>query len=162
MRFRGRLRRLAVVASHTLHVRLKQRFRRHAPSDLALAANSFNLSLVQSNASGATFRGELTNDKSKERHVFGEIFTALPSAGPGTTIPPQGLDCGRIIVNSGFFQEIYTGGNFTSVATISPRFGGVEGVEGGIVYPSNMSDCVRAAAITHGCCEPASCTQSAL
>ena len=112
---------------------------------------------MQANASGATFRGELTNDKSKETHVFGQIFTALPSEGPGTTIPPQGLDCGRIIVNSGFFQEIYTGGNFTSVATISPRFGGVEGVPGGIVYPSNMSDCVRAAAITHGCCEPASC-----
>ena len=52
---------------------------------------------------------------------------------------------------AGFFQEIYTGGNFTSVATISPYFGGVEGVEGGVVYPSNMSDCVRAAAITHGC-----------
>ena len=69
---------------------------------------TFNLSLVQSNASGATFRGQLTNDKSKERHVFGEILTALPSVGPGTTIPPQGLDCGRIIVNSGFSQEIYT------------------------------------------------------
>ena len=48
-------------------------------------------------------------------------------------------------------QEIYTGGNFTSVATISPRFGGVAGVPDGVVYPSNMSDCVRAAAITHGC-----------
>jgi hypothetical protein len=42
-------------------------------------------------------------------------------------------------------------GNFTSVATISPYFGGVAGAPGVIVYPSNMSDCVRAAAITHGC-----------
>ena len=112
---------------------------------------TFNLSMVNSNSSGATFNASLRNEKTDAVYAFGQIFTGVPQPGPGVTIPPQGFDCGRILVSAGFFQEIYTGGNFTSVATISPYFGGVEGVEGGIVRASNMSDCVRAAAITHGC-----------
>lgn len=148
---------------------------------------TFNLSVAETNSSGATFNASLRDDRTQVRndlpaffpvkkrrvtnagsgqtyikfkthgrfaqevYAFGQIFTGVPQPGPGVTIPPQGFDCGRIIVSAGFFQEIYTGGNFTSVATISPYFGGVEGVEGGIVRASNMSDCVRAAAITHGC-----------
>ena len=65
---------------------------------------TFNLSVASSNASGATFNASLRNDKSGAVHAFGQIFTAVPTAGPGTTIPPQGFDCGRILVSAGFFQ----------------------------------------------------------
>ena len=116
---------------------------------------TFNLSLATSNSSGALFNANIRNDKSKEVYEFGEIWTADPTSlckgRENCRIPAAGIDCGRIKVASGFFQEIYTGGNFTSMATISPYFGGVAGAPGGLVFPSNMSDCVRAAAITHGC-----------
>eukprot|EP01049_Picozoa_sp_SAG25_P011151 SAG25_NODE_1321_length_3292_cov_2.332289_2_plen_92_part_00 len=75
---------------------------------------TFNLSLAASNSSGALFNALIHNGHTHQVYEFGKIWTADPTelckGRANCHIPPEGIDCARIKVSSGFFQEIYTGG----------------------------------------------------
>jgi len=92
----------------------------------------FNVSLVFGNESGAHFKSTITNGRTKEVIPLGEIWTGKTSASE---------NCSRLLVGGGGFQEIYSGGNFTSVASVEgPIFRGVPGHPADVM-PTNFSDC---------------------
>merc|ERR1712087_722054 len=63
---------------------------------------------------------------------LGEIWTGKVS---------NDQNCSRLLVGGGGFQEIYSGGNFTNIASVEgPIFRGVEGAEGDVM-PTNFSNC---------------------
>jgi len=92
----------------------------------------FNVSLVDSNASGAHFKSTIQNGFTGEVIPLGEIWTANVS---------YKQNCSRLIVGGGGFQEIYSGGNFTNIASVEgPIFRGVEGHPDDVM-PTSFGDC---------------------
>jgi len=121
-------------------------------------AYTLNISLdpsVENNASDATFRFTVLNERSQELIEVGRIRTTSPPGTPEEYTVPEAVHrrgfhlqeehdgenftswakvvgprfrCNTMVVGGGSFQEFFDGGNFTSWATISgPRFRGVQG-----------------------------------
>ena len=79
----------------------------------------FNVSIVDTNATGTHFAGFIKNNRSNEVYKLGEIFTKTPPKKAGE------FNCARLTVGSSPFQEIYSGGNFENTVSVQgkPRFG---------------------------------------
>ena len=98
-------------------------------------AYTFNVSLIDTNASGAHFAGFIQNNRSGEVLKLGEIFTKTPPAKAGK------FNCSRLTVGSSPFQEIYSGGKFQNEVSVQgPMFRGVEGHPADVV-PTGGTDC---------------------
>jgi hypothetical protein len=96
-------------------------------------AYTFNVSLVDTNASGAHFAGFIKNNESGEVLKLGEIFTRTP--------PKGSYNCSRLTVASSPFQEIYSGGNFQNEVSVEgPVFRGVQNHPSDVL-PTGGSDC---------------------
>lgn len=80
----------------------------------------FNVSIVDTNATGTHFAGFIKNNRSNEVYKLGEIFTKTPPKKAGE------FNCARLTVGSSPFQEIYSGGNFENTVSVQgPVFRGV-------------------------------------
>jgi len=93
---------------------------------------TFNVSLVDSNATGAHFAAFIKNGRTNEVYSLGQIFTEAPT---------KAYNCSRITVGSSPFQEVYTGGNFTNIVSVEgPVFRGVQGHPADVL-PTGASNC---------------------
>lgn len=94
---------------------------------------TFNVSLIDTNASGAHFKAFIKNGRTGEKYRLGEIFTKTPPKGT--------YNCSRLFVGSSPFQEVYTGGDFTNVVSVEgPIFRGVKGHPADVV-PTGAHNC---------------------
>jgi hypothetical protein len=93
---------------------------------------TFNVTLVHGNASGAHFKSTITNGFTGEVIPLGEIWTAALDSSQ---------NCSRLIVGGGGFQEIFSGGNFTNIASVEgPIFRGVAGHPADVM-PTSFGNC---------------------